>query len=64
MSIHCDANQRIGHCEKNTIIQAGDELYKYLVEVERQMRSRRPLDMRQHQQAIENAMNNWERVKR
>lgn len=63
MSIHCDANKRLGNCKAETLTQAGDEMFKLLAQVEQFVRQRRPVQVEKYQGRIESSLNRWTEVK-
>ena len=68
MSIHCQSNQRIGNCKqaehKTRLIEAGNELFKFVVELERCGKSLRSFSRcAELRDEIGAALDNWVKAK-
>ena len=63
MSIHCQSNKRLGNCKLEVLVQAGNELYKMLTNVEGKARQGRPFKITDSRhEMMTNALNQWEKV--
>jgi len=71
MSIHCNANKRLGNCpaagleiQKVRLLAAGDELYKFLTQAELCLKTNSPKALAKHSEGIARALSFWEAAKR
>jgi len=59
MSIHCQSNKRTGDCSLPKLKEAGQEMFRYLAEVERCLKHGKPLNLKEHQEGITEALDKW-----
>lgn len=69
MSIHCQSNKRIGNCKEGNRVarmtKAGDELFKFVCELERCAKSLKSFDRcAEMRDRITDALDQWVKAKR